>query len=61
MIQFDIDTVTTAMRDMMGLCLVCGAESEDMVEPDARKYPCSACGENSVYGAEEIMIMGLVG
>jgi hypothetical protein len=37
-----------------GLCIACG---EDFlhVEPDARGYECGACGENTVFGAEEIL------
>ena len=41
-----------------GFCLACGDECEG-VEPDARKYQCDACGAHKVYGAEELMIMGL--
>ena len=41
-----------------GFCLACGDEC-DGVEPDARKYECDACGEHKVYGAEELMVMGL--
>lgn len=42
-----------------GRCNSCGAEA-DGVEPDARKYKCEECGENEVYGLEELLIMGLV-
>ena len=41
-----------------GFCLACGGEC-DGVEPDARKYKCEDCGAHKVYGAEELMIMGL--
>jgi predicted RNA-binding Zn-ribbon protein involved in translation (DUF1610 family) len=40
----------------IGFCLACGAEA-DGVEPDAREYECEDCGEDKVYGAEEILIM----
>lgn len=43
--------------DNPGFCLSCGEETEG-VEPDARKYPCEACGEKTVYGAQEILIRG---
>jgi len=43
--------------DYMGFCIRCGAEAFE-VEPDARKYECDICGENAVYGAEELLIMG---
>ena len=42
--------------DMLGACIACGREA-DHVEPDARQYPCGACGERQVYGAEELICM----
>ena len=41
-----------------GFCLGCGAE-QDGVEPDARKYVCEGCGAAKVYGAEQLLVMGL--
>ena len=41
-----------------GLCLACGDECGG-VEPDARKYKCEGCGAHKVYGAEELLLMGL--
>ena len=40
-----------------GFCINCG-EERDGCEPDARNYPCEACGENKVYGASELISMG---
>lgn len=37
-----------------GLCTACGAEA-DQVEPDAQGYVCDVCGEEAVYGAEELL------
>lgn len=42
--------------DNLGFCTACGAEA-CCVEPDARQYECEQCGENAVYGAEELLIM----
>ena len=42
-----------------GFCLACGEEAGG-VEPDARRYICEACGAPKVYGAEELVMMGLV-
>ena len=42
--------------DNPGFCVRCGAEAEG-VEPDAREYECEACGENGVFGADELLIM----
>lgn len=41
-----------------GFCLACGARAYG-VEPDARKYECESCGAPKVYGAEELILMGL--
>ena len=41
--------------EYLGLCLDCGAE-KDCCEPDARKYTCDECGEQKVYGAQEILL-----
>jgi hypothetical protein len=51
-----------AMRsnESLGFCLACGEEN-DGVEPDARNYTCSACGERQVFGAEELMIKVALG
>lgn len=42
--------------DNPGFCIACGNE-QDNCEPDAREYPCENCGENKVYGAQELMFM----
>lgn len=42
-----------------GWCLACG-KRQDGVEPDARRYTCGKCGQPKVYGAEELVLMGLV-
>jgi len=43
--------------DNPGFCLSCGEEA-DSCEPDARNYKCESCGENEVFGAEEVLVMG---
>jgi hypothetical protein len=48
-----------ADRSYDGFCLACGSR-KDTVEPDARGYRCDECGAKWVYGAEEIILMGLV-
>jgi len=42
--------------DNPGFCIACG-ENADGVEPDACEYECEACGQNKVYGAQEILFM----
>jgi hypothetical protein len=57
MAKITIEQVMEAIEsgDSMGFCLACGEEAYG-VEPDARKYKCESCGQNKVYGAEEILI-----
>jgi predicted RNA-binding Zn-ribbon protein involved in translation (DUF1610 family) len=58
MTRLNIDDVMAAAEadEYMGFCIGCGAEAYN-VEPDARKYECEECGENKVYGAEELLMM----
>ena len=44
--------------DYVGFCLACG-ESQDGCEPDAEHYECVSCGKREVYGAEQLLIMGV--
>ena len=39
-----------------GFCRACGSR-QGGCEPDARGDPCEACGENEVFGAEELLLM----
>ncbi len=42
-----------------GFCIQCGDQA-DGVEPDARRYRCESCGANAVYGAEELLLRGVI-
>jgi hypothetical protein len=46
--------------DNCGLCIRCGEITVGCVEPDARAYECEACETKGVYGAQELLIMGLI-
>lgn len=46
-------------EDYMGLCISCGTE-KDSCEPDASGYTCENCEKPSVYGMEELMLMGRI-
>lgn len=59
MITFTIEQIMEASEEMIGFCINCGAE-RDCCEPDARNYECEECGENKVFGAEELVIVGHV-
>lgn len=39
-----------------GFCITCG-EITYGVEPDARNYRCDACQADTVFGAEELVLM----
>lgn len=55
----DADAIMAAAEagDGTGFCIVCGAEHGEC-EPDARRYECDhGCGR-TVYGAEELVLMG---
>lgn len=41
--------------DNPGFCTSCGHEHEG-IEPDASDYDCEACGEPTVFGAEELLM-----
>ncbi len=56
---FTLEQIEEAMADDYGFCTSCGAE-RDCCEPDARNYECEECGEHKVFGAEELVAMGLV-
>lgn len=46
--------------DCCGLCIRCGEVTVGGVEPDARGYECECCEANGVYGAQELLMMGLI-
>ena len=57
------DIVKTAMGLMEedictieGVCIKCG-EITHGVEPDAEKYKCESCETNTVYGAQQIVLL----
>ena len=43
-----------------GFCIDCKEITNSGVEPDARRYECEACGERTVYGMEEALLMGAI-
>ena len=56
--MFNLDDVIQATESLEGFCITCGEPCEGC-EPDARQYHCEVCETPTVYGAEEIIIMGL--
>jgi len=49
-----------ARDNYQGYCLECKEFTRDCTEPDAREYDCPVCEGNRVYGAEELIYLGLV-
>ena len=56
---FNLQTIVEAVEQQVGFCIACG-EPHECCEPDAKNYHCAACGQYKVYGAEEIIVMGLI-
>ncbi len=56
--EIDTDALIEAIEsdESLGYCTTCGEEQGDC-EPDAREYECESCGEMTVFGAEELLIM----
>ncbi len=49
-----------AQDSYLGWCTTCKDFTGECCEPDAHKYECPECGNNTVYGAEEALIMGFI-
>lgn len=43
-----------------GWCTVCKEFTRDCTEPDAEGYECPDCGQNTVIGAEDALLRGLI-
>jgi hypothetical protein len=57
--MFRLEAIEEAIDAQSGFCVSCQAE-RSCCEPDARRYTCEECGAATVYGAEELLLMGLV-
>ena len=44
---------------LSGLCVYCATLAE-MADPDTRAAHCPDCGKSGVYGAEELLLRGLI-
>ena len=53
------DAYANLAENYGGFCVACGDEAYG-VEPDARRYRCESCGANAVFGAEELLIRGVI-
>lgn len=55
-ISADLIMNAVESNDYVGFCIACGAEHYN-IEPDAERYTCEVCEDQTVYGAETIFIM----
>lgn len=58
--QIRMGTLEQMSEQSMGYCPICRAWTTGCCEPDARQYPCDKCGEKSVFGAEEAVMLGFL-
>ena len=49
-----------ATENYRGWCTGCEEFTRDCTEPDAEGYDCPQCDENTVIGAEDALISGLI-
>lgn len=47
-----------ATESNSGYCTTCKEFTSDFAEPDAEGYTCDVCGNNTVCGAEQALILG---
>jgi hypothetical protein len=55
-LHVDADPLGTESLSDIGFCIACGAE-RNQTEQDAECYPCDACGDNTVFGAMQLVFM----
>ena len=53
-----LDELMECEENGEGWCLACGATQ--CAEPDAQSYECDECGQPMVFGAAELVLMGMV-
>lgn len=58
-IKLTTDYYRALREDYAGFCTSCGSEAYG-VEPDACEYECEGCGNPTVYGIEECLLLGMV-
>ncbi len=55
-----MDEFSEATEFNYGWCTNCKEFCGECCEPDAENYECPVCGENTCYGAEQALILGLI-
>jgi len=54
------DELREAIDSYQGWCTNCQAFTHDSSEPDAENYECPDCGRDTVYGAEQALLLGKI-
>lgn len=49
-----------ATSTYMGFCTECKEFTRETTEPDAEGYDCPNCGQNTVIGAEDALLQGII-
>jgi Zn finger protein HypA/HybF involved in hydrogenase expression len=50
----------SAVESYTGWCTTCKEFTREQTEPDAEGYDCPVCEENTVIGAEDALLQGLI-
>ena len=58
--KISMDEVYEMCESTDGYCTECDDITRSGCEPDARKYPCPDCGQNTVYGIEWAVMTDLI-
>jgi len=51
------DAYYAGTEEYAGYCTACNEITRSETEPDAEGYPCPACGQRTVMGLEQAMLM----
>ena len=61
MTQISENEYREAQEDNAGFCTTCKEITNEYgCEPDARDYECEECGNDTVFGIEEALLIGLI-
>lgn len=55
-----LEIIEEARENSLGYCTRCQEWTGECVEPDIYEGSCPVCEQDTLYGAEELVIMGLV-
>jgi len=58
--KIPLEEIEEAIEDNRGYCTNCEDFTNFNVEPDAENYECEECGENTVIGVEQAILLGIL-